>query len=658
MSTTELSERRGVELSVRGVILGIAITLLFTAANVYLGLKVGLTFASSIPAAVISMAVLSVFPGSNIRENNIVQTLASAAGALASIIFVLPGLVIVGWWTGFPYWESFLVCASGGTLGVLFTIPLRRALVTHSDLPYPEGVAAAEVLKVGSGLHEGGAASGAAREGLLAILLGAVASAGLAAFAATRIAAGELQSFFRLGPDSATGYDLAFSLALLGAGHLVGLSVGVAMLIGLLIAWAGAVPILTALQPDASAALDSHVMHVWSTQVRFIGAGAMAVAALWTLARLAHPLVSGFIRTVAASRATAGPSDDQSDRDLSGRTILGLTIVCLFVIAVLLWNFAKGSVLATAALPLTLAALPFVVIAGFVVAAICGYMAGLIGSSNSPVSGVGILAVVTCAAMLLLVAPPTPETAPALVAFALFATAIVFGVAVTSNDNLQDLKTGQLVGAAPWRQQIALVIGIIAGALVIPPILNLLAQAYGFAGAPNITAVTAKPLPAPQANLISTLALGVIGRKLDWNMIGIGAGIGAAIVATDSLLARINGMRLPPLAVGMGIYLPMSATLPVTIGSLIGWWYNRRVAKGSDPARATHLGVLVASGMIVGESLFGVLLAGLIVGLNSDAPLALVASDFAGANALGALAFVAGIVLLYGWMLRRGTLMR
>src|SRR5262245_22428354 len=291
------------ELTARGLLLGAAITLLFTAANVYLGLKVGLTFASSIPAAVISMAVLSVFPGSNIRENNIVQTVASAAGALSAIIFVLPGLVIIGWWRGFPFWTSFLVCASGGILGVLFTIPLRRALVTTSDLPYPEGVAAAEVLKVGSGLHEAGAGAAGAREGLLAIVIGSVASAGLAIFAATRIAAGELQSFFRLGPNSATGYDLTFSLALLGAGHLVGLSVGVAMMVGLLIAWAGAIPILTSVYPDPWAALETHVMRVWTTKVRFIGAGAMAVAALWTLGRLAHHLVTGFVRTLAASRA-------------------------------------------------------------------------------------------------------------------------------------------------------------------------------------------------------------------------------------------------------------------------------------------------------------------------------------------------------------------
>jgi putative OPT family oligopeptide transporter len=654
MTAVSAGRRQGRELTLRALVLGCLITLVFTAANVYLGLKVGLTFASSIPAAVISMAVLSVFPGSNIRENNIVQTVASAAGAIASIIFVLPGLVIVGWWTGFPFWESFFVCASGGTLGVLFTIPLRRALVTTSDLPYPEGLAAAEVLKVGSGLHEAGQNVAASRDGLRAILLGSIASAGLAGFTATRIAAGELQSFFRLGVSSASGYNLAFSLALLGAGHLVGLSVGLAMLVGLLIAWAGAVPILTALQPPTNGSLEAHVLGVWTTQVRFIGAGAMAVAALWTLGRLAHPLISGFVRTVAASRAVVGPSDDQTDRDLSGRMILGLTIVCLLVITLLVWNFAQGTPLAGAALPLTLAALPFVVIAGFVVAAICGYMAGLIGSSNSPVSGVGILAIVTCAAMLVLIVAPNPESAPALVALSLFVTAIVFGVAVTSNDNLQDLKTGQLVGAAPWRQQVALIVGIIAGALVIPPVLNLLAQAYGFAGAPNLSAITAKPLPAPQASLISTLASGVVGRRLDWNMIGIGAGIGAAVVALYSALAARKIMRLPPLAVGMGIYLPMSATLPVMIGALIGWWYNRRILRSSDPAGAQHLGVLVSSGLIVGETLFGVLLAGLIVALNSDAPLAMVSGDFAPATVVGILSYVALIVLLYRWMLRQG----
>ena len=264
------------ELTARALILGVLLTFVFTAANVYLGLKVGLTFASSIPAAVISMAILSAVKNSSILENNIVQTVASAAGTLSAIIFVLPGLVIVGWWTGFPFWQSFLICVSGGVLGVLFTIPLRRALVTTSDLPYPEGVAAAEVLKVGSGTRgELGDDAGESKEGLRAVVLGAVASGGLAVIAATRIASAELAGFFRLGATASSGYSVAWSLALLGAGHLVGLSVGMAMLTGLIIAWGVAVPWLTSITPIAEGVeLAAHTGVIWSRQVRFIGAGA------------------------------------------------------------------------------------------------------------------------------------------------------------------------------------------------------------------------------------------------------------------------------------------------------------------------------------------------------------------------------------------------
>jgi len=294
------------ELTLRGLILGVLITTVFTAANIYLGLKVGLTFASSIPAAVISMALLSMVKDSSILENNIVQTVASAAGTLSAIIFVLPGLVIVGWWTGFPFWTSSLVCVSGGILGVLFTIPLRRALVTTSDLPYPEGVAAAEVLKVGSGTRgETRDDSGEAREGLRAVMYGSVASAGLAIFTSTRIAAATVTRFFAVGANAGSGYDVAFSLALVGAGHLVGLSVGMAMLTGLIIAWAGAVPILTSLQPAAAGvSLAEHTEFIWRNQVRFIGAGAIAVAAIWTLLKLARPVVGGLVSTIVSSLAS------------------------------------------------------------------------------------------------------------------------------------------------------------------------------------------------------------------------------------------------------------------------------------------------------------------------------------------------------------------
>ena len=641
------------ELTLRGLILGALITTIFTAANVYLGLKVGLTFASSIPAAVISMAILSMVKDSSILENNIVQTVASAAGTLSAIIFVLPGLVIVGWWTGFPFWQSFLICVSGGVLGVLFTIPLRRALVTNSDLPYPEGVAAAEVLKVGSGARgETKDESGEAREGLIAVILGSVASAGLAILTGTRIAAASISGFFRLGATASSGYDVAFSLALVGAGHLVGLSVGMAMLTGLIIAWAIAVPILTSMQPaDEGVALAAHTLGIWRTQVRFIGAGAIGIAAIYTLARLAKPVVGGLVNTLASSRATE--REDDRDRDLSGTWIIGLTIACLVITGWLAFTFARSTVLAPNAITLTLIAIPFVLIGGFLIAGVCGYMAGLIGASNSPISGVGILSIVVCASLLIMAVAPTETTQPALVAFALFITAIVFACATISNDNLQDLKTGQLVGASPMRQQIALIVGVAAGASVIPFVLNLLATAYGFAGAPNVNVVAENPLPAPQATLISALAQGVIGGNLEWNMIGIGALVGVGLILLDTILGAAKKLRIPPLAVGIGIYLPMSATFAVVVGAVLSEWYSRRARRTPNPDRAERLGTLVASGLIVGESLWGVINAGLIVGLSNDAPIGLVPADFAPGPWVGVIAFVGLIILLYSWMLRR-----
>jgi putative OPT family oligopeptide transporter len=641
------------ELTVRGLILGALITTIFTAANVYLGLKVGLTFASSIPAAVISMAILSVVKDSSILENNIVQTVASAAGTLSAIIFVLPGLVIVGWWTGFPFWESFLICLSGGVLGVLFTIPLRRALVTNSDLPYPEGVAAAEVLKVGSGTRgETKDETGEAREGLIAVILGSVASAGLAIVTATRIAAATIGGVFRLGGTASSGYDIAFSLALVGAGHLVGLSVGLAMLTGLIIAWAIAVPYLTSIQPAAAGVeLAAHTTAIWRTQVRFIGAGAIAIAAIYTLARLAKPVVGGLVSTLAASRATK--EEDDRDRDLPPVWILILTVACLLIAGWLAFRFARSTVLAPSAVSLTLVAVPFVLLGGFLIAGICGYMAGLIGASNSPISGVGILSIVLCASVLILVVAPTAGTQPALVAFALFITAIVFACATISNDNLQDLKTGQLVGASPMRQQIALIVGVAAGASVIPFVLNLLARAYGFAGAPNANVVAQNPLPAPQATLISALAQGVIGGSLQWKMIGIGALVGVGLILLDTLLGAMNKIRIPPLAVGIGIYLPMSATFAVVVGAVLSYWYDRRIRHAPNPERAERLGTLVASGLIVGESLWGVINAGLIVGFSNDAPIALVPAEFVPGPWLGVLGFVGIIAWLYWWMLRK-----
>jgi putative OPT family oligopeptide transporter len=633
----------GRELTLRGLALGVALTLPFTAANIYLGLKVGLTFATSIPAAVISMALLGLLRDSSIRENNIVQTVTSAAGTMASIIFVLPGLVIVGFWTGFPFWMSFLLTLAGGVLGVMFTIPLRRALVTNSDLPYPEGVAGAEVLRVGSGRRDG---NPEAREGLLAVVYGALASAGLAIAVSMRLAIDGASGYFRL-PWGASGFSFAWSLALFGAGHLVGISVGLAMALGIAIGWLGAVPILASMTPQ-HLPLGDFVNSVWSSQVRYVGAGAMGVAAIWSLLRMIRPILGGLAQVARSAPATADPRD-HTDRDIPIGWIAGLSALATALAAGLTWRFAADAGLGSTATAIALVTIPIITLFGFLVAAICGYMAGLIGSSNSPVSGVGILAVTGCSVLLAVFFAHAP--AHALVAVALFITAILFAAACSSNDNLQDLKTGQLVGAAPWRQQVALLIGVSASAIVVPLVLNLLAQAYGFAGAANLNTITAQPLAAPQANLIAALAQGVIGRNISWNLIGAGALVGLAIVALDELARARGWLRVPPLAVGFGIYLPMSATLPVVMGALAGWFYNHRTRTGP----AMRLGVLVASGLIVGESLYGVINAGLLVGAGRDAPLALVPAGFAAAPLLAVLGFGGLIVLLYGWLFKMAS---
>ena len=643
------------ELTLRGIVIGVAITLVFTAANVYFGLKAGLTFATSIPAAVISMALLRGFGDASVQENNIVQTIASSAGTLSAVIFVLPGLVMVGWWTGFPYWQSLAICALGGVLGVMYTIPLRRALVTNSTLPYPEGVACAEVLKVGaSGEDDATGAAGGAR----VVLVGALVSAGYALLVQTRLAAGDVADYFRIGHrGSASGFDFSLSFALFAVGHLVGLWVGIAMLIGTLIGWGWAVPHYSLLQPLTGAAAQA-ALAAWSSKVRFLGAGTIGVAAIWTLVRLVRPVLGGLAAAMAAARvrrAGQAATLPRTERDLPIGWVALITLLCMPPIGGLLWYFADAGGLGGQLWTLVIGGVVFVLLISFLVAAVCGYMAGLIGSSNSPLSGVGILVVVVAAVLLALgVQPLLPaSSAKALVAYALFVTALVFAVATIANDNLQDLKTGQLVGATPWKQQVALLIGVAAGALVIPPVLDLLNHAYGFVGTPGVD--PARALAAPQAGLISALAEGVIRNNIDWSLIIAGGGIGVLAIMFDELLGVANTrVRLPPLAVGLGIYLPTSTTLMVVVGAVAGWWFDRRAERGPQPQATRQRGVLLASGMIVGESLIGVLIAAVVVDSGRAAPLALVGADFAAAARwIGAAVFAIGGVLLYRWVSRR-----
>src|SRR5450432_2448655 len=626
----QINEKKRPELTVRGIIVGVIITLVFTAANVYFGLKAGLTFSTSIPAAVISMAILRYFRNATVQENNIVQTVASAAGTLSSIIFVLPGLIMIGWWTGFPFWISFLICALGGILGVMYSIPLRRALVTNSDLPYPEGVACAEVLKIGSGDKEHAADIEHSRAGLLAVVWGSIVAAVFAIIVATQVFASDVAQTFRIGRrGAASGYDFSLSFALLAIGHLCGLSVGIAMLIGAFIGWGWLVPHFSGLTGDLTTAAGALAQSTWSHKVRFIGAGTIGVSAIWTLLKLVKPVASGLAGAMAASRARkAGKADTLpiTERDIPIGIVGLVTLACMLPIGWVLGYFANTSGLGDHMWTLVIGGVFYVFLMSFFVSAVCGYMAGLIGSSNSPLSGIGILVVIGAALLLVVGVKPYvgPDATKALMAFALFTTAVIFNVAAIANNNLQDLKTGQLVDATPWKQQVALIIGVLAGAVVIPPVLNLVNQAYGFVGAPGAE-LRPHPLPAPQAGLISSLAQGVIAADIDWSLIRMGAYIGVAIIVLDAILAKTTKhMRVPPLAVGLGIYLPTASTLMIVVGTIVGWFFDRGADRTRNPEGTKQLGVLLASGLIVGESIIGVVISAIVVFSGVAAPLALV----------------------------------
>ena len=529
------------ELTLRGMVLGALNTLIFTASNVYLGLKVGLTFSSSIPAAIISMAILRFFKDSNVLENNMVQTQASAAGTLSAIIFILPGLLMLGYWQGFPFWQTFLICACGGSLGVLFTIPLRRAMVVNSDLPYPEGRAAAEILKVGS--HSGDVAQSGS--GMKDIVSGG-AIAGIISLCANgfKVLGDSMSFWLPVGSKGITQIPLGFSTALLGAGYLIGIASGIAILVGVLIAWAGFVPYLTNMLAPDGGATAKFAMAVWKSKVRFIGAGAIGIAAIWTLITLIKPIIEGMKISVKSMNSSAAERQThRMDTDMSTKSVLIVLAIILIGLVITFWDFVSA-VPISAGLMWTLVIVGVIValLIGFFVAAACGYMAGLIGTSASPISGIGILATIISSLVVYFIASEnnlfaTEAGVQFATAMAIFMTSVVIAIASISNDNLQDLKTGQLVGATPWRQQIALLLGSVAGAIAIAPVLNLLYQAYGFTGAlPRAEMDPNAALSAPQATLMTTIAQGIFDSSMDWNYILIGVCVGVVAIIVNLIL--------------------------------------------------------------------------------------------------------------------------
>lgn len=668
------------ELTFRGVLLGALITVIFTASNVFLGLKVGLTFSSAIPAAVISMSVLRLFKDANILENNMVQTQASAAGTLSSIIFILPALVMMGHWQGFPFWQTLGICAAGGMLGVMFTIPLRHVMVVQSDLPYPEGVAAAEILRVGSAERAQDAAGESsvksdarpAATGMGDIVTGGVLAA-VVSFAASglRVLGDSVSGWFALG-GAVFRLPMGFSLALLGAGYLIGIVAGLAMLTGLVISWGIAVPVLTAMgDMPAGQTLAQYATGLWSSQVRFIGAGVIGVGAIWTLATLFMPMARGvkasFSALTKAGAARAGQAP-RTERDLSAGWISIVTLVLVAILVITFQVFLSGAPLSAGAIwKLVAYAVLFAFVFGFLVAAACGYMAGLVGSSTSPISGVGIVAIVLVSLLMLALGGEllgVQNGVQMAIALSIFSTSAVVAVASISNDNLQDLKTGWLVGATPWRQQVALLIGCVVGAAVISPVLELLYNAYGFADAmPRDGMDPAQALSAPQATLMLAIARGIFTHQLNWTMILIGMAVGVGLIVVDEILKRTCRVaRIPVLAVGIGIYLPPTVAAPIVAGAVLAWLLERalrrRAAAAGKPYEqyadaANRRGVLIASGLIVGESLVGVLMAAIIGAAGTDAPLAIAGEGFAEiASYLGLAAFVLVAVLFWRRVMR------
>ena len=667
------------ELTFRGVLLGAVITIIFTASNVFLGLKVGLTFSSAIPAAVISMSVLRLFKDANILENNMVQTQASAAGTLSAIIFILPALVMMGHWQGFPFWQTLGICAAGGMLGVMFTIPLRHVMVVQSDLPYPEGVAAAEILRVGSAeraqdvaADAGRAPAAPAATGMGDIVSGGVVAAAVS-FAASglRVLGDGVSGWFALG-GAVFRLPMGFSLALLGAGYLIGIVAGLAMLTGLVISWGIAVPILTSMaEIPADMSLAKFATGLWSSQVRFIGAGVIGVGAIWTLATLFVPMARGvkasFSALTRAGAARAGKAP-RTERDLSAGWISVVTLVLVAVLVITFQVFLAGAPLSAAAIwKLVAYAVLFAFVFGFLVAAACGYMAGLVGSSTSPISGVGIVAIVLVSLLMLALGGEllgAQNGVQMAIALSIFSTSAVVAVASISNDNLQDLKTGWLVGATPWRQQVALLIGCVVGAAVISPVLELLYNAYGFADAmPREGMDPAQALSAPQATLMLAIARGIFTHQLNWTMILIGMAVGVGLIVVDEILKRTCKVaRIPVLAVGIGIYLPPTVAAPIVVGALLAWLLERALrrraaAAGKDYASfadaANRRGVLIASGLIVGESLVGVVMAAIIGAAGTDAPLAIAGEEFARiASFLGLAVFALVAVLFWRRVMR------
>jgi putative OPT family oligopeptide transporter len=610
------------ETTVKAVVLGIVLSAVLAGANAYLGLKVGMTVSASIPAAVISMAVLRMFRQHNILENNLVQTAASAGESLAAgVIFTFPALIMLRYWAGFEFLPTMAISLCGGVLGVLFTIPLRRALIIEANLQFPEGVATGEVLKAGT---EGG-------EGARHIAVAGVGGALLKlAQTGLKLVAGKTSGAYTAPNGAIFGYGTELGVALLAVGYIVGLNIAILVFAGGLISWLFGIPIFTAVADPATlrditggATGYAAAEQVWSARIRYLGVGAMATGGIWALLSLMKPVRDGIRSSFEAMRAarSGGAADiPRTERDTPIHFVIGGTIalaVPIFVVFLFVVDAGDLGISGGLYLSTLIFGLVFALVAGFLFSSVAGYMAGLVGSSNNPISGVTIATILSISLILLALLGSRidftvdAERAAAAAATAILVGAVVCCAAAIAGDNLQDLKAGRIVGATPVRQQAMQMIGVVAGAIVIAPVLELLFQAYGLGDVfPRPGMDPGEALKAPQATLMSSVANGVFTRNLPWGMIRIGALIAVAIIAIDKVLeSRGAKFRAPVLAVAVGIYLPLELTVPIFVGGIVALLAGRALARRGADAASGQSGLLFASGLITGEAIVGILLA-------------------------------------------------
>ena len=633
------------EITVKAVVLGVVLAVILAGANAYLGLFAGMTVSASIPAAVVSLGILRLWKKHNILENNIVQTAASAGESLAAgVIFTLPALIILDFWQEFNYLWVTVIAGFGGLLGVLFTIPLRRALIVEGKLKFPEGIATAEVLKSG---QRGGSDI---KHIAWAAIAGAVFKFGEAGL---KIWHGKFEWATRIGGSSLGYFGSNLSPALLSVGYIVGANIAVLIFLGGLCNWLFAIPICAAGQdwgtypidhvdPELAGKLMSPVdwaNYIWSAKTRYIGVGGMLIGGLWTVFKLRKSLFSGIHSGLKAyQNITPGKEEIlRTEKDLPMKWVI-ILIVSSVVPLFLVYQHFVGQV----HISLTMAVI--MLITGFLFSAVAGYMAGLVGSSNNPISGVTISTVLVSSLLLLLLMGKGAENGPPA---AIIIGAVVCCAAAIAGDNMQDLKAGYIIGATPWKQQIMQMIGTVSSALVMAPILMLLLKAYGFKG--HSSALGEGALAAPQANLMASVAEGVFQGNLPWNFIWIGVAVAAAVIMLDTCLeARNSSFRTPVLAVAIGFYLPFELSVPIFVGGMLNELVRRIQIKRKLNAlaveSANRRGLLFASGLITGEALIGILMAIPIV-LTKDKDVLAIFEDPLGA--WPGVLLLAGII---GWL--------